>query len=193
MAWVILEEKLNWEYSDTPNSDKKPIDHYDYDNNTVHTNGYVKMFSGEKFVLARQRFHDHPGHGELYIRYAPVSAIYDSGNIAWTYTLPDNIEIRNATGWKIGEANLFYDASGNPITVTGVDILADQFINTWNVFFVEVDEVLETGRLIVYPEDITYSESASLMRKHDLPVMNALYIDEELLTVDGIILTINQI
>jgi len=193
MAWHIIEEKPNWEYSDTPNTDKKPIDHYDYDNNAVHVNGTKHVFSGEKFVLARQRFHEHPGYGELYVKYGPISAIYDSGNVAWTYTLPDDAEIRNATGWEAGEANLFYDASGVPITVTGVDILADQFINTWNVFFVEVDEILETGRLIIYPEDISYSEAASLMRKHDLPVMKTLYIDFESLTVNGDILTINQI
>ena len=193
MAWNIIEEKPNWEYSDTPNTDKKPIDHYDYDNNAVHVNGSKHVFSGEKFVLARQRFHAHPGYGELYVKYAPISAIYDSGNVAWTYTLPDDTETRNATGWEAGEANLFYDASGVPITVTGVDILADQFINTWNVFFVEVDEVLETGRLIIYPKDISYVESASLMRKHDLPVMKSLYINEEILTINGDILTINQI
>lgn len=193
MAWNIIEEKPNWEYSDTPNTDKKPIDHYDYDNNAVHVNGSKPVFSGEKFVLARQRFHLHPGYGELYVKYAPISAIYDSGNVAWTYTLPDDTETRNATGWEAGEANLFYNASGVPITVTGVDILADQFINTWNVFFVEVDEVLETGRLIIYPKDISYVESASLMRKHDLPVMKSLYINEEILTINGDILTINQI
>ncbi|MDD4436478.1 MAG: hypothetical protein PHS04_00370 [Tissierellia bacterium] len=193
MAWNIIEEKPNWEYSDTPNTDKKPIDHYDYDNNTVHTNGYVKIFSGKKFVLARQRFHAQPGYGELYVKSAPISAIYDSGNVAWTYTLPDDTETRNATGWEAGEANLFYDASGVPITVTGADILADQFINTWNVFFVEFDEFLETGRLIIYPEDISYSEAAALMRKHGLPVMISLYINEEILTINGEILTINQI
>ncbi|MDD4436409.1 MAG: BspA family leucine-rich repeat surface protein [Tissierellia bacterium] len=119
--------------------------------------------------------------------------IYDSGNVAWTYTLPDDTETRNATGWEAGEANLFYDASGVPITVTGADILADQFINTWNVFFVEFDEFLETGRLIIYPEDISYSEAAALMRKHGLPVMISLYINEEILTINGEILTINQI
>lgn len=193
MAWHIIEENPNWEYSDTPNTDKKPIDHYDYDNNAVHVNGTKHVFSGEKFVLARQRFHLHPGYGELYVRYDPISAIYDSGNVAWTYTLPDDIEIKNATGWEAGEANLFYDASGNPITVSGADILDDQFINTWNVFFVEVDEVLETGRLIIYPKDISYAEAASLMRKHDLPVMKTLYIDYSPLTINGDILTINQI
>ena len=193
MAWNIIEEKPNWEFSDTPNTDKKPIDHYDYDNNTVHVNGTKHVFSGEIFVLARQRFHSHPGHGELYVRYAPISVIYDSGVLSWSYTLPDDIEIKNATGWEAGEANLFYDASGNPITVSGTDILDDQFINTWNVFFVEVNDVLETGRIVIYPKNISYSESASLMRKHDLPVMKSLYINEEILTVDGEILTINQI
>lgn len=192
MAWKLIEEKPNWEFSDTPNTDKKLIDHYDYDNFAVHTNGVKKFSSGEKFVLARQRYHDHPGYGELYISYPVIDSLYDSGNVAWGYTLPDDSEIRNSTGWISGSANTFYDANGVPIAASGAAILADQFINTWNVLFVEVDEVLETGRIIVYPLDLTYYQLASLMRKHDIPVMESLYIDSALITIDGNILTINK-
>jgi len=68
MAWFPIPDKPDWEYSTDPNLDKKPIDHYDYDNDAVHDQGKKKMFAGEKFVLARQMFNQHPGYGEIYVK-----------------------------------------------------------------------------------------------------------------------------
>ncbi len=65
MAWFPIPDKPDWEYSTDPNLDKKPIDHYDYDNDAVHDQGKKKMFAGEKYVLARQMFNQHPGYGTV--------------------------------------------------------------------------------------------------------------------------------
>lgn len=88
MAWFPIPDKPDWEYSTDPNLDKKPIDHYDYDNDAVHVRGKKKLFAGEKFVLARQRFNQHPGYGEIYVKDPAIKALF-AGRTAIVYDPQD--------------------------------------------------------------------------------------------------------
>jgi len=75
MAWLTITEKQNWEYSDTPNTDKKLIDSYDYDRFTNHINGIITDPHGIRYALARQIYPSEAGYGELYFSY--IGAGYD--------------------------------------------------------------------------------------------------------------------
>ena len=67
MSWQAVPNNANWEYSNTPNTDKKASDTYDYDADSNHTNGIRDNGDGtSNYVLCRQINGSCPvGYGEL--------------------------------------------------------------------------------------------------------------------------------
>lgn len=72
MAWNSIPNNDNWEYSDTPETDKRAQDTYKYDVFSNHISGIRTNYDGTQiYVLCRQ--HDirltsgsnPPGYGEL--------------------------------------------------------------------------------------------------------------------------------
>lgn len=70
MAWIPVPQDANWEYSTTPNTDKKLVDTYDYDTFTEHVLGVRGDANHIWYVLARQVNNPNPGYGEIYF-YVP--------------------------------------------------------------------------------------------------------------------------
>ena len=66
----------------------------------------------------------------------------------WGYVLPDDADIRAATGWVNGAANVFYTATGVPIVALATEIAAAVLPN--NALFALTDETQQTGRLAIY-------------------------------------------
>lgn len=66
MAWINVPEDITWEYSTTPNTDKKTVDTYDYDAFTNHTLGVRGDANHKWYVMARQKNNPNPGYGEIY-------------------------------------------------------------------------------------------------------------------------------
>lgn len=66
----------------------------------------------------------------------------------WGYVLPDDSDIRSATGWVNGTANVFYTATGVPIVALATEIAAAVLPN--NALFALTDETQQTGRLAIY-------------------------------------------
>lgn len=66
----------------------------------------------------------------------------------WGYVLPDDADIRAATGWESGTASVFYTATGVPIVALATEIAAAVLPN--NALFALIDETQQTGRLAVY-------------------------------------------
>ena len=66
----------------------------------------------------------------------------------WGYVLPDDADIRAATGWVSGTANVFYTATGVPIVALATEIAASVLPN--NALFALTDETQQTGRLAIY-------------------------------------------
>lgn len=66
----------------------------------------------------------------------------------WGYVLPDDADIRAATGWVSGTANVFYTATGVPIVALATEINAATLPN--NALFALTDETQQTGRLAIY-------------------------------------------
>ena len=66
----------------------------------------------------------------------------------WGYVLPDDSDIRAATGWVNGTANVFYTATGVPIVALATEISAAVLPN--NALFALTDETQQTGRLAIY-------------------------------------------
>ena len=66
----------------------------------------------------------------------------------WGYVLPDDADIRAATGWVSGTANVFYGADGTPIVALATEIAASVLPN--NALFALTDETQQTGRLAIY-------------------------------------------
>lgn len=71
----------------------------------------------------------------------------------WGYVLPDDADIRAATGWVSGTANVFYGADGTPIVALATEIAAA--VLPANVVFSLVDATTQTGRLAVYTTTTT--------------------------------------
>lgn len=68
MSWTDVFENPYWEYSTTPNADKKSQDTYEYDVFSGHFLGIrTNTDLTEIYVLARQKtiYSEHPGYGEL--------------------------------------------------------------------------------------------------------------------------------
>ena len=70
----------------------------------------------------------------------------------WGYVLPDDSDIRAATGWVNGSANVFYTATGVPIVALATEIAAAVLPN--NALFALTDETQQTGRLAIYGLDV---------------------------------------
>ena len=70
----------------------------------------------------------------------------------WGYVLPDDADIRAATGWASGTANVFYGADGTPIVALATEINAATLPN--NALFALTDETQQTGRLAIYGLDV---------------------------------------
>ena len=66
----------------------------------------------------------------------------------WGYVLPDDSDIRAATGWVNGTANVFYTATGVPVVALATEIAAAVLPN--NALFALTDETQQTGRLAIY-------------------------------------------
>ena len=66
----------------------------------------------------------------------------------WGYVLPDDADIRAATGWVSGTANVFYGADGTPVVALATEINAATLPN--NALFALTDETQQTGRLAIY-------------------------------------------
>ena len=66
----------------------------------------------------------------------------------WGYVLPDDADIRAATGWMNGTANVFYTATGVPVVALATEIAAAVLPN--NALFALTDETQQTGRLVIY-------------------------------------------
>ncbi|TKB25984.1 hypothetical protein FCL47_12935 [Desulfopila sp. IMCC35006] len=66
--WLEIPEDSNWEYSNTPNADKRDVDSYDYDYFTAHVDGVRGDVNHKYYVLARQKsaVNSHSGYGEIY-------------------------------------------------------------------------------------------------------------------------------
>ena len=71
----------------------------------------------------------------------------------WGYILPDDADIREATGWVNGTANVFYTAAGVPIVALATEIAAA--ILPANVVFSLVDATTQTGKLAIYTTTTT--------------------------------------
>ena len=70
----------------------------------------------------------------------------------WGYVMPDDADIRSATGWVSGTANVFYTATGVPIVALATEINAATLPN--NALFALTDETQQTGRLAIYGLDV---------------------------------------
>ena len=108
----------------------------------------------------------------------------------WGYVLPDDSDIRDATGWEPGVANTFYDADGIPTAALATDIATSEGINEWNILFLLIDANNQTGRLAVYDPNTALSVINKAKRYMDLPASTALAVDDSVVLVDDNILTV---
>ena len=108
----------------------------------------------------------------------------------WGYVLPDDSDIRDATGWEPGVANTFYDADGVPTAALATDIATSEGINEWNILFLLVDANNQTGRLAIYDPNTALSVINKATRYMHLPASTALTVDDSVVLVDDDILTV---
>lgn len=87
----------------------------------------------------------------------------------WGYVLPDDADIRAATGWVNGTANVFYTATGVPIVALATEIAAA--ILPANVVFSLVDATMQTGKLAIYTAttaEATLAKARSVLRDESI-------------------------
>jgi hypothetical protein len=87
----------------------------------------------------------------------------------WGYVLPDDADIRAATGWASGTANVFYTATGVPIVALATEIA--QAVLPANVVFSLVDATTQTGKLAIYTATTTaatLAKSRSILRDESI-------------------------
>ena len=96
-----------------------------------------------------------PSNGLLLYLARPNSNEYLIGEdtYIWGYVLPDDADIRAATGWVSGTANVFYGSTGTPIVALATEIAAA--ILPANVVFSLVDATMQTGKLAIYTAETT--------------------------------------
>lgn len=96
-----------------------------------------------------------PRNGLLLYLARPNSDEYLVGEdtYIWGYILPDDADIRAATGWVSGTANVFYGTGGTPIVALATEIA--QAVLPANVVFSLVDATTQTGKLAVYTTTTT--------------------------------------
>lgn len=87
----------------------------------------------------------------------------------WGYVLPDDADVRDATGWVNGTANVFYTATGVPIVALATEIAAA--ILPANVVFSLVDATTQTGKLAIYTAtttEATLDKARSVLRDESI-------------------------
>ena len=87
----------------------------------------------------------------------------------WGYVLPDDSDIREATGWVNGTANVFYTATGVPIVALATEIAAA--ILPANVVFSLIDATTQTGKLAIYTAtttEVTLDKARSVLRDESI-------------------------
>ena len=87
----------------------------------------------------------------------------------WGYVLPDDADIRTATGWVNGAANVFYTATGVPIVALATEIAAA--ILPANVVFSLIDATTQTGKLAIYTAtttEVTLAKARSVLRDESI-------------------------
>lgn len=87
----------------------------------------------------------------------------------WGYVLPDDSDIRAATGWVNGTANVFYTATGAPIVALATEIAAA--ILPDNVVFSLVDATTQAGKLAIYTDtttEVTLNKARSVLRDESI-------------------------
>lgn len=87
----------------------------------------------------------------------------------WGYVLPDDADIRAATGWVSGTANVFYTATGVPIVALATEIAAA--ILPANIVFSLVDATMQTGKLAIYTATTTaatLAKARSILRDESI-------------------------
>ena len=108
----------------------------------------------------------------------------------WGYVLPDDADIRAATGWVSGTANVFYTATGVPIVALATEIAASEGINVWNILFLLTDANNQIGRLAIYDPDAALSAVDKARRYMHLPLSTALAVDDSVVLVNDDVLTV---
>ena len=108
----------------------------------------------------------------------------------WGYVLPDDSDIRAATGWVNGTANVFYTSTGVPIVALATEIAASEGINEWNILFLLTDANNQTGRLAIYDPDAALSAVDRATRYMHLPSSTALAVDDSVVLVNDDVLTV---
>ena len=108
----------------------------------------------------------------------------------WGYILPDDADIRAATGWEPGVANTFYDADGVPTAALATDIAASEGINEWNILFLLTNANNQTGRLAIYDPNTALSAINKATRYMHLPASTALAVDDSVVLVNDDVLTV---
>lgn len=87
----------------------------------------------------------------------------------WGYVLPDDADIRAATGWVSGTANVFYTATGVPIVALATEIA--QAVLPANIVFSLVDATTQTGKLAIYTAETTaatLAKARSILRDESI-------------------------
>ena len=87
----------------------------------------------------------------------------------WGYVLPDDSDIRSATGWVSGTANVFYTATGVPVVALATEI--SSAILPANVVFSLVDATTQTGKLAIYTAtttEVTLDKARSVLRDESI-------------------------
>ena len=106
------------------------------------------------------------------------------------FKLPNDLDIRAATGWEPGVANTFYDADGVPTAALATDIAASDGINEWNILFLLVDANNQTGILAIYDPNTALSVINKARRYMHLPASTALAVDDSVVLVNDDVLTV---
>jgi hypothetical protein len=68
----------------------------------------------------------------------------------WGFYTGTDETIRAATGWTVGNANVFYDADGDPVVALASEILASPGINTAHILFKSISVERQEGKLAIY-------------------------------------------
>ena len=101
---------------------------------------YSKMFPSSDLLL----YLDHPNSDKYLV---------GEDTYIWGYILPNDADIRSATGWVNGTANVFYTATGVPIVALATEIATA--ILPANVVFSLVDATTQMGKLAIFTTTTT--------------------------------------
>ena len=102
------------------------------------------------------------------------------GTYIWGYVLPDDSDIRAATGWVNGTANVFYDADGTPVVALATEIATASV--PANVVFCLTEATAQTGRLAIYAVDTT---AGTIAKARDVLSKTLIFPEDGLLLRTG--------